>query len=128
MDYIQNPSCTRILPRDWKGSPKSLRTNKLSNLRVYSLLKKIVQKPKEIYFEFTSSDNTQKNGVKEWEFATLYSFMQASMSHTFKCNNLNTDLCPEYAATMNKFKFFSKPNQICLMRSSTVRLHTMQNI
>ena len=90
--------------------------------------RKLCKKPKEIYFEFTSSGTTQKIGVKEWEFVTLYFFMQASMAHTSICNNLNTDLCPEYAATMNKFKFFSKPNQICLMRSSTVRLHTMQNI
>ena len=59
---------------------------------------------KEINFEFMSTWNSQKNGVIEWGFDTIYSCMGTMMEQSGLHENIKTGIWTKCAATSTKLE------------------------
>ena len=59
---------------------------------------------KEIGFEYMSQGTTQKNGVVEWAFATIYYQIHTMMRHMGLHEKLNTDIWPKCMKTVTKLE------------------------
>ena len=68
------------------------------------ILNKIKKQIEEINFEFTSPGTPNKNGLIEWVFATLYSWMHVMMAHAGQHENLNTGPWKKCATTATKLE------------------------